>query len=256
MTRERGSPYLVSHPAEAHRGASAAYPLILSLHGAGERGSNLADVTRHGLARLLSGSAGKSSSLSTTGAHIKYRHLGASFLRNANCNASTIKPSRAAWPLARETEHLAVDPELQRGVERPEPARIDRVVERTLEMEERPVGIDDRSQRDRGNRSGERGGRDLEERAAECREQGVPTRARVVSGAPHDKIVEIAEQEGVAFIVMGTHGRGALARFLLGGVADRVVRTAPCAVVTAREGAEVAAAGAGPATRTADGAGS
>jgi nucleotide-binding universal stress UspA family protein len=98
--------------------------------------------------------------------------------------------------------------------------------------------------------------RALEERAAECREQGVPTRARVVSGAPHDKIVEIAEQEGVAFIVMGTHGRGALARFLLGSVADRVVRTAPCAVVTAREGAEVAAAGAGPATRTAGGAGS
>ena len=75
----------------------------------------------------------------------------------------------------------------------------------------------------------------LEERAAECRGQGVPTLARVVSGAPHDKIVETAKQEDAAFIVMGTYGRGAVERFLLGSVADRVVRTAPCAVVTARE---------------------
>jgi nucleotide-binding universal stress UspA family protein len=75
----------------------------------------------------------------------------------------------------------------------------------------------------------------LEERAAECRGQGIPTLARVVSGAPHEGIVKTATQEGVAFIVMGTYGRGALERFLLGSVADRVVRAAPCAVVTTRE---------------------
>jgi len=55
-----------------------------------------------------------------------------------------------------------------------------------------------------------------------------------LSGAAHDKIVEAAKQEGVAFIVMRTYGRGAVERFLLGSVADSVVRTAPCAVVTAR----------------------
>jgi len=75
----------------------------------------------------------------------------------------------------------------------------------------------------------------LEEHAAECRGQGVSTLARVVPGAAHDKIVDTAKQEGAAFIVMGTHGRGAVERFLLGSVADRVVRTAPCAVVTTRE---------------------
>ncbi len=74
----------------------------------------------------------------------------------------------------------------------------------------------------------------LEERAAECRGQGVPTLARVVTGVPHREIVEAAKQEGAAFIVMGTHGRGIIERFLLGSVADRVVRTAPCAVVTRR----------------------
>ena len=77
--------------------------------------------------------------------------------------------------------------------------------------------------------------RTVEERAADCRGQGVATLARVVSGAPHAAIVETAQQEGVAFIVIGTHGWGALERFLLGSVADRVVRAAPCAVVTTRE---------------------
>jgi nucleotide-binding universal stress UspA family protein len=75
----------------------------------------------------------------------------------------------------------------------------------------------------------------LEEQAARCRDRGVPTQTRVVSGVPHQAILETAEREGAAFIVMGTHGRGALERFFLGSVADRVVRAAPCAVVTARE---------------------
>jgi nucleotide-binding universal stress UspA family protein len=78
----------------------------------------------------------------------------------------------------------------------------------------------------------------LEERAANCRGKGVPTLARVVTGVPHQEIVETAKREGVAFIVMGTQGRGALERFFLGSVADRVVRAAPCAVVTRRAAPE------------------
>jgi nucleotide-binding universal stress UspA family protein len=77
--------------------------------------------------------------------------------------------------------------------------------------------------------------RALEERAAEARGQGVPTLARLVTGAPHQAIVETAKGEGAALIVMGTHGRGALERFFLGSVADRVIRAAPCPVVTRRE---------------------
>jgi nucleotide-binding universal stress UspA family protein len=78
----------------------------------------------------------------------------------------------------------------------------------------------------------------LEERAAETRGQGVPTLARVVTGAPHQAIVETAKREGAAFIVMGTHGRGAVERFFVGSVADRVIRAAPCAVVTRRVASE------------------
>ena len=63
---------------------------------------------------------------------------------------------------------------------------------------------------------------------------GVATVASVVTGAPHQEIVALAAREHADLIVMGTHGRGGLTRVLLGSVADRVIRTAPCAVVTQR----------------------
>ena len=74
----------------------------------------------------------------------------------------------------------------------------------------------------------------LEERAAALREHGLATRVLLKTGVPHEEIVKTAAQEGVDLIVMGTHGRGAVERFFLGSVADRVVRSAPCPVVTVR----------------------
>ena len=74
----------------------------------------------------------------------------------------------------------------------------------------------------------------LSERAHALTETGVTTRWRRGVGIPHEEIVRIAEREGAAYIVMGTHGRGGLGRFMLGSVADRVVRTATCPVVTVR----------------------
>ena len=47
-------------------------------------------------------------------------------------------------------------------------------------------------------------------------------------------IVEYAETAGIDLIVMGTHGRGGLAHALMGSVAERVVRDAPCPVLTVR----------------------
>lgn len=56
-------------------------------------------------------------------------------------------------------------------------------------------------------------------------------------GSPAAEIVKYAAQEGIDLIVVGTHGRGALDRWLLGSVAERVVRKAPCAVLTVRNAA-------------------
>lgn len=47
-------------------------------------------------------------------------------------------------------------------------------------------------------------------------------------------IVDYATSNAVHLIVIGTHGRGAVAHLLMGSVAERVVRTAPCPVLTVR----------------------
>ena len=47
-------------------------------------------------------------------------------------------------------------------------------------------------------------------------------------------IVNFARETNTDLIVMGTHGRGAVAHLLMGSVAERVVRTAPCPVLTVR----------------------
>ena len=56
----------------------------------------------------------------------------------------------------------------------------------------------------------------------------------LASNTPSHAIVDYANRTGVDLIVMGTHGRGAVAHLLMGSVAERVVRTAPCPVLTVR----------------------
>ncbi len=75
----------------------------------------------------------------------------------------------------------------------------------------------------------------LADRVAALEGQGITARSLLVVGNPADEIVRAAEREHADLIVLGTHGRGAMGRFFLGSVADRVVRTAPCPVVTVRE---------------------
>ena len=59
-----------------------------------------------------------------------------------------------------------------------------------------------------------------------------PLRMTVKVGDPRAQIVVHAAAEDADLIVMGTHGRTGAARFLLGSVAERVVREAGCPVLT------------------------
>jgi nucleotide-binding universal stress UspA family protein len=63
-------------------------------------------------------------------------------------------------------------------------------------------------------------------------------RARAIvraSTSPSLAIVDYARAHEIDLIVMGTQGRGAMSRILRGSVAARVVRTAPCPVLTVRD---------------------
>jgi len=65
---------------------------------------------------------------------------------------------------------------------------------------------------------------------------GVEIDFRFVHGRAYTGILHQAAENGVDLIVMGTHGRGFLPHLLLGSVAERVVRHAPCPVLTVRPG--------------------
>lgn len=58
----------------------------------------------------------------------------------------------------------------------------------------------------------------------------------VRTGQPFQEIIKYARGSKIDMIVTGTHGRGAIAHMLLGNTAEKVVRTAPCPVLTVREG--------------------
>ena len=69
------------------------------------------------------------------------------------------------------------------------------------------------------------------------------TEAVVRAVSPANAVLEYAADHDIDFIVMGTHGRGAVSHFLLGSVTETVVRSASCPVLTVRNiSAEPAAA--------------
>jgi len=68
-------------------------------------------------------------------------------------------------------------------------------------------------------------------------EQGLRVRTVVRGGAAAETLLDITREESIGLIVMATHGRGGLGRFLLGSVADRVVRHADTPVMLVRAAA-------------------
>lgn len=62
----------------------------------------------------------------------------------------------------------------------------------------------------------------------------IPVVYRMVTGDPATSVVQAAEEEGVDFIVVGSHGRTGLGRLLMGSVAESIVRKAECPVITVK----------------------
>lgn len=79
-----------------------------------------------------------------------------------------------------------------------------------------------------------------EERAAEAHERArervesdrLEVRAETLEGPVARRVVGYAEEHDADLIVMGTHGRSGLHRFLVGSVAQRTIETAPIPVLT------------------------
>lgn len=88
----------------------------------------------------------------------------------------------------------------------------------------------------------ERRARDaLETLAADAGKEAVPIETHVARGDASAEIVTFAEAQGVDLVVVASRGRSGVRKVLLGSVAEKVVRHAPCPVLVVRD--EVVAAG-------------
>lgn len=79
----------------------------------------------------------------------------------------------------------------------------------------------------------------FEEHLTEAKEEaeaagGLRVETKLLEGVAFAEIVSFAQESGYDLIVMGTHGRTGLMHALLGSVAERVIRKAPCPVLTVR----------------------
>ncbi len=78
----------------------------------------------------------------------------------------------------------------------------------------------------------------IDELVAMADEHGVTVIESIGYGKPDEEILEYADEEGIDAIVMGTHGRSGVGRFVMGSVAEKVVRKSPIPVVTVRTSEE------------------
>ncbi len=72
---------------------------------------------------------------------------------------------------------------------------------------------------------------DLVERAEK---EGLEASAALADGVPFVEIIQAARKNNADMIIMGTHGRTGLSHIMMGSQAERVVRQAPCPVLTVK----------------------
>ena len=75
----------------------------------------------------------------------------------------------------------------------------------------------------------------LEAWAVRARDAGAKVRTVLRVGVPYREVVSEANESHADLVLLATHGRGEIHRLLVGSVADRVIRMAPCPVFTLKE---------------------
>jgi nucleotide-binding universal stress UspA family protein len=75
---------------------------------------------------------------------------------------------------------------------------------------------------------------ELAKLAQVARDRGLGVSEQVIQGKPSNEIIRYAAENHVDMIVLGTHGKGMLDQALFGSTTERVVRRAPCPVLTVR----------------------
>lgn len=79
-------------------------------------------------------------------------------------------------------------------------------------------------------------GKDATERVAQAAgDAGIDSETAVTTGTAYRSIIDYADEHDIDMIVMGTHGRKGIDRYLLGSVTERVVRTSDVPVLTVRQ---------------------
>lgn len=82
----------------------------------------------------------------------------------------------------------------------------------------------------------------LDQRVAAAQARGLAGRPLLKTGVAAETIADTAAAEGADLLVIGTHGRTGLTRLVIGSVAERVLRLAPCPVLIVKPRAAAAAA--------------
>jgi nucleotide-binding universal stress UspA family protein len=80
--------------------------------------------------------------------------------------------------------------------------------------------------------------KELEALAEPLRATGLECSVRLLEGRSAPVILDVASEEEVDWIVMGTRGRTGLPHAMLGSVADRVIRAAPCPTLSVKDPAQ------------------
>ncbi len=81
---------------------------------------------------------------------------------------------------------------------------------------------------------GDRAQKVLDEEVESLRAEGIDVSIMAESGQPAERVLAVAEEREAAFVMIATHGRTGLERMLMGSVAEKVIRQAPCPVCTVK----------------------